>query len=105
MVTVTFLGSAKLLTGFQISGHSGYAEAGSDIVCASISSCAYLVVNTVTDVLGLPAEAEASDGAMLLKLRVADAAPAQPILQGFLLHIQALAEQYPSYLQCNTQNI
>ena len=105
MVTVSFLGDKTLLTGFQISGHSGYAEAGSDIICASVSSCAYMVANTVTDVLGLPARAEASDGAMLLKISKADALPAQAILKGFLLHVQALAEQYPAYLQCNTQNI
>jgi len=102
MITITFLATAQKLTGFQISGHSGYAEAGSDIVCASVSSCAYLVANTVTDVLGLPAWAAASDGSMLLEIH-GDPTAAQPILKGFLLHAQALEEQYPSYLQCNTQ--
>lgn len=30
--------------GFKVSGHSGYADEGSDIVCASVSA---LVINTV----------------------------------------------------------
>ncbi len=33
--------------GFNVSGHSGYAEAGSDIVCASVST---LVINTINSI-------------------------------------------------------
>ena len=37
--------------GFTVSGHAGYAEAGSDIVCAAATSAVQLVCNTITDVL------------------------------------------------------
>ena len=39
------------LTGFDISGHAMFAESGSDIVCASVSSAAYMAANTVTAVI------------------------------------------------------
>ena len=32
------------LSGFDISGHAGYAEEGSDIICAAVSAIAYTAV-------------------------------------------------------------
>ena len=48
-------GRASRITGFDVQGHSGYAEAGADIVCAAITSAVRLVEATVNDVLGLAA--------------------------------------------------
>ena len=48
MTTVTFLTEGKRIIGFDAKGHSGYAEAGSDIVCAAITSAVRLVDATVT---------------------------------------------------------
>ena len=48
MTTVTVRkNSAGAYTGFTCSGHSGYAAAGSDIVCAAVS---VLVINTVNSI-------------------------------------------------------
>ena len=38
MTTVTFRMEGDRITGFDSQGHSGYAESGSDIVCAAITS-------------------------------------------------------------------
>ena len=38
MITVTVTRDTKGLSGFTISGHAGYDEAGSDIVCAAVSA-------------------------------------------------------------------
>ncbi len=35
----------KLYTGFECEGHSGYAENGSDIVCAAISTAVQFCIN------------------------------------------------------------
>ena len=37
MTTVTFHASNGRMDGVVVDGHSGYADAGSDIVCAAIS--------------------------------------------------------------------
>ncbi len=48
MTTVTVRKNrAGAYTGFTCSGHSGYAAAGSDIVCAAVS---VLVINTVNSI-------------------------------------------------------
>ena len=40
-------------TGFVVSGHSGYAEEGSDIVCSAISATAQMVCVGLENVLNL----------------------------------------------------
>ncbi|MFR8292509.1 MAG: ribosomal-processing cysteine protease Prp [Dysosmobacter welbionis] len=53
MTTVVFRMEGDRITGFEARGHSGYAEAGADIVCAAVTSAIRLVEATVNDVLGL----------------------------------------------------
>lgn len=95
------------LVGFRITGHSGFAESGSDIVCASISSVAYMVANTVTEIIKVSAEIDVNeaDGGMLLRVFQKDAAACRDILQGFKLHMLALEEQYSDYMIVNTTEV
>lgn len=85
--------------GFTVSGHSGSAPAGEDIVCAAVSSAAYMAVNTVTEVLGLTPEIRECDGFLSMRLSEAQAETALPILKGLCLHIEGLSEQYPEFIQ------
>lgn len=39
--------SDGLINGFKLSGHAGYSEYGSDIVCAAVSA---LVINTINSI-------------------------------------------------------
>ena len=55
MTTITFRSEGGRIIGFDSQGHSGYAEAGADIVCAAVSSTIDLVIATINDVLGLAA--------------------------------------------------
>ena len=106
MIRITFFGSAGVLTGFRVSGHSGYAESGRDIVCAAVSSAAYMTANTVTEILGIDPELTADDGDMLLKVRKkTDADRAADILNGFRLHITELQEQYPDFIHVTNTEV
>ena len=69
MITAGFFtDSDGRITGFKISGHSGYKEAGSDIVCASVSSAVMLSVNTMSEQFGLELEtAVPGDGELVCK--------------------------------------
>ena len=64
MTTVTFFKSDDIICGFEISGNSDFAEEGSDIVCAAISSAAYMTANTVTEILHINAQVTEDDGLM-----------------------------------------
>lgn len=95
----TFLHRGNTLCGFALEGHCG-GVAGSDIVCAAVSSAAYLTANTVTEVIGAKPELTVDEsGAMRLVLSAADAARCSDILQGFLLHLDALGQDYPKQIQ------
>ena len=55
MTTVRFQMEGERIVGFTVQGHSGYGEAGSDIVCAAVTSAVRLTECAVNDVLGLGA--------------------------------------------------
>ena len=86
---------------FTVTGHSGAGEQGTDIICAAVSSAAYMTVNTVTEVLGVAAEAEDSDGYMRFRSQGSNAAA--DIVKGFLLHMEQLAKQYPAFVTVTTE--
>jgi len=88
------------LLGFYIHGHSGFADNGEDIVCAAISSAAYMVMNTVTDVMHIEAKVSVDDesGDAVLRILSENAADCKYILQGFKLHMLGLEEQYKKFI-------
>ena len=87
-----------MLTGFESKGHSGVAESGSDVICAFVSSACYMAANTVTDIIGLPAEAADADGYMRLSI-TGRPDKAQDILNGMRLHLAELEKQYPDRIK------
>lgn len=45
MTKATFNFKNETFLGFEISGHSGYSESGSDIVCSGISTAVFSTIN------------------------------------------------------------
>ena len=88
-----------MITGFRLKGHSGFGRSGKDIVCAAVSSCAYMTVNTILDVMQIDAKVLVDDGFMQLDINRQDAKKAQDILKGFEKHIQSLANDYPKNIK------
>lgn len=84
--------------GFDLFGHAGAGNEGNDIVCAAVSSAAYMAANTLTEVCGAKAEIAVDDGEMSLSLTETDES-IQKVLEGFFLHMNGLQEQYPKRIQ------
>ncbi len=102
MIKVRFFIKGENLSGFKISGHAGFANAGKDIVCAAVSSAAYMAANTVTEII--KAEAKASDCAGTMILEIASpTAETELVLQGLKLHLSELAKEYPRNITLNTE--
>lgn len=102
MTEVRYLFENDILVGFHLKGHST-ASAEDDIgrlVCASISSAAYMAANTITEIVGAQAVAEVNEeaGEMLLEVK-SDFEEALPILLGFELHMEQLSEQFTDYIR------
>ncbi len=94
MITVTFKQSGSNILGFTISGHSDIGEEGNSIVCAAVSSVAYMVANTISEVQHIDADVTESGGFMNLSLSNSDAEKSADILGGLKLHLTALSEQF-----------
>ena len=98
MIKIRFNKKDGLLTGFECKGHSNLGEAGSDILCAFVSSACYMCANTVTEVLKLNAVSRDADGFMRLEIKE-QSEKAQDILNGTLLHFTELEKQYPENIK------
>lgn len=86
---------------FTIKGHSGFAEEGSDIVCAAVSSAAYMTVNTITEILGEKDTSKVRDG--FLQFETSGNSAARDIVRGLLLHLEELSKDYPGYVTVTTE--
>ena len=101
----TFLYKDKSLCGYVLEGHCG-GVAGSDIVCAAVSSAAYLTANTITEVIRVRATVSVDEsGKMELMLSPADCTRCADVLQGFRLHIESLANDYPQKIQLTNAEV
>ncbi len=96
MIKARFFNQGDLLAGFEISGH-GDGEEGRDIICASVSSVAYMVANTITDIMHIKADIEIRDGYMNFK--ILPTSEAHTILKGLRLHLISLSKDYPQNIK------
>ena len=47
MTTITFYKTGGFYYGFEEQGHTGYGEAGDDVLCAALSSMTMLIINAI----------------------------------------------------------
>ena len=89
------------LTGYRAEGHTGYAEAGSDIVCAAVSALTQTTLYGLKDVLKAPVMFDIDDAAATLEARLtpeateAQVQQAQLLLQTLLEGLRAIERSYP----------
>ena len=99
MTTAKFLFSDDTIISFEISGHSGAGEEGTDIVCSAISSAVYMAANTIIEIMKLEPETVVRDGYLKVKLSLDDARKSKVITDGLYLHLSELQSQYPNNLK------
>jgi uncharacterized protein YsxB (DUF464 family) len=93
------------LMGLQCSGHAGFSddEHGGDLVCAAVSALTGYLGITVSQVLGWPEAVVADDGFFTFVRPSAGSASQRAaldvILQGWLLSVQALEENYSGWVK------
>ena len=104
--TVTFWKrSDGALIGYKAFGHSGYAEAGSDIVCAAISALTQTVLNGLKNVLKAPVMFDQDDDGAFIEANLTPEATEEQIQQAQLLLVtlkeglQAIQREYPRNLR------
>ena len=103
MTRCEFFTEDDRITGFSVSGHSGYSEAGSDIVCAAITAVVTMAEVTINDVCGAKAKVRVkeADARITLTLPAScdEEESVQAVLAGMMLTLCSLRDDYPDYIE------
>ena len=103
MTRCEFFTEGDRITGFSVSGHSGYSEAGSDIVCAAISAVVSMAEATINDVCGAKAKVWVKDEqariTLMLPASCDEEDSVQAVLAGMMLYLADLRDEYPDYIE------
>ena len=90
-----------------VSGHSGYAEAGSDIVCAAASVLITTCANSLETVAGIQPVVYENEKTTEIRVSLPEGlAPeslydSQIILKSILQGYRDIAQEYPKFLKIN----
>ena len=103
MTRCEFYSDGDRITGFTVSGHSGYSEAGTDIVCAAVSAVVTMAEATINDVCGAKAKVRVRDAdarvSLTLPASCDEEETVQAVLAGLLLTLCGLRDDYPEYIE------
>ena len=103
MTKCEFFTEDDRITGFSVSGHSGYAEAGQDIICAAISAVVTMAEATINEVCGAKAKVRVKeeDARITLTLPAScdEEDTVQAVLAGMMLTLMNLRDDYPDYIE------
>ena len=109
MTKVTFFTSDGVFYGFEETGHTRYADAGDDVLCAALSSMTMLIINTIEVGYGSRADYVIDEDTTTVKLTALAALPAfsddecvsfaiSGLLAAYYHQLEELVEEYYDYL-------
>ncbi len=85
--------------GFEISGHAGYAEEGSDIICSAVSALAITASNAMETLTEDDFIFEAGkDGGYMKLVNEAPCHDANVILNTFAIGAESISEAYSDFI-------
>jgi len=99
MTKITIFKKKGMICGFQVKGHSGYAESGSDIVCSGISTATQMTLAGLKEVLKLKVKDDVKDAYMQVLLDEFDNEKAQALLSAMQITLESITKEYARYVK------
>ena len=103
MIRCEFFTEDERITGFTVSGHSGYEDAGKDIVCAYVTAVVTMAEATINDVCGAKAKVRVGEDEARITLKLPKSCDeeesVQAVLAGMMLTLCSLRDDYPDYIE------
>jgi uncharacterized protein len=91
---------AGKLVRIEVSGHAGFADAGSDIVCAAVSALVMTAAHGVAQICHTPVRiSDDPAGSFVLDVPGAGGVDAQAVLETTLAGLQAIAKVHPAHVR------
>ncbi len=110
MTNIKLLKKNNDIVSFEISGHTGYADSGKDIVCSAVSAISQSACLGIIKVLKINAIINKNDKKGYLKLQLPkninknDLEKAQIILKTMQISLQDLLCDYGNYIKMEVQD-
>ena len=121
MITVTAetkkFGEARKIVRITAEGHSGYAKAGRDIVCAAVSSSFEFMINSITEAFALSGSCDvtAKPEIPFIELRLdrfyssardaRDEYIVSKLAGGFIDHVKNIESQFGGYIKIRMKDL
>ncbi len=116
MTKIVFFRSGGVYYGFEEHGHTGYADAGDDILCSALSAMTMLVINTIEVAYASNVEYTVDDGAAHIMVRSKAALPefeederkryaVSGIFLSYFYQLNDLREEYYDFLDVDVKDI
>ena len=90
------------IIGYKASGHSGYSEQGSDIICSAISTSLQMTLIGIQKVLKLKVDFKINDGFLdvdLKNISLDKLTQTNILTEAMAMFLKELTKQYPKYIR------
>ena len=115
MTKIVFFRSGGVFYGFEEQGHTGYGEAGDDILCAAISSMTMFLITPIEVAYASQVDYDINEGATRIRVRAKAALPefesddykryaVSGIMMGYYLQLSDMLEEYGDYLDVSVKD-
>jgi uncharacterized protein YsxB (DUF464 family) len=99
MILVTIRSKEEKIEEISVTGHSGYAKAGADIVCSAVSTAMYVSLGVISKVCPkYDFQGDEKKASMILKIFETNEMT-NLVLENLLTTLQGIEEDYKQYLQ------
>ena len=116
MTKITFYKSGDNFYGFEEKGHTGYGEAGDDVLCAALSSMTMLIINAIEVVYASNVDYVIDDKTADIKLIAKCAVPryandeknqyaVSGLIKAYYYQLMDLTEEYYDFLEVNAVDL
>lgn len=101
MIRFTVYQSDEVVLGFLVTGHSGYGEQGTDIVCAGVSTLVYNTVNSCEHLLGIVLDATDTSDELQCNVQKQHRSNVQVqlLLRSLVFGMEQMAKSYPKHVK------
>ena len=90
------------IIGYKASGHSGYSEQGSDIICSAVSTSLQMTLIGIQEVLKLKVDFKINDGFLdvdLKNISLDKLTQTNILTEAMAIFLKELTKQYPKYIR------
>ena len=116
MTKIVFFRSGGTYYGFEEQGHTGYGEAGDDVLCAALSAMTMLIINTIEVAYASDVDYSVNEGATHIIVRSKAALPefesdenkryaVSGLFLSYYYQLNDMIEEYYDYLDVEVKDV